>query len=96
MYIYKYTSRPARYGAIIAHSIGEFLRDVNVDLSKVEDTLADQVAALTAKVDELQARLEAYDESVDEVTNTRAKPKAKRKQRSKASSSSGAAPRAKK
>ena len=83
MYIYKYTSKPARYGAILAHTLSEYLHNINVDLSGVEDTLADQVAALTTKVDELQARLEAYYESIDEVTNTRAKPKAKRKPRAK-------------
>ena len=83
MLFYRYTSRPARYGAILAHTLSEYLHNVNVDLSKVEDTLADQVAALTTKVDELQARLEAYDESVEEATNTRAKPKTKRKPRAK-------------
>ena len=77
MLFYRYTSRPARYGAILAHTLSEYLHNVNVDLSKVEDTLADQVAALTTKVDELQARLEEYDESVEEATNTRAKPKRK-------------------
>lgn len=74
---YRYTSRPARYGAILAHTLSEYLHNVNVDLSSVEDTLADQVAALTTKVDALQAKLEAYDESVDEtpVAKTRAKAK---------------------
>ena len=83
MMIYKYTTKPARYGAILAHTLSEYLHNINVDLSGVEDTLADQVAALTTKVDALQARLEAYDESVEEATNTRAKPKAKRKPRAK-------------
>lgn len=77
MLLYRYTSRPARYGAILAHTLSEYLHNVNVDLSSVEDTLADQVAALTTKVDALQAKLEAYDESVDEtpVAKTRAKAK---------------------
>jgi hypothetical protein len=65
----------------VAHTISEFLHNVNVDLSGVEDSLADKVAALTAKVDELEARLLAYDESVDETPVT--KPKAKRKPRAK-------------
>ena len=78
--IYKYTSRPARYGAILAHTLSEYLHNVNVDLSGVEDTLADQVAALTTKVDALQARLEAYDESIDESAP---KPKRKTKPRAK-------------
>ena len=80
MMIYKYTSRPARYGAILAHTLSEYLHNINVDLSSVEDTLADQVAALSTKVDALQARLEAYDESVDESAT---KPRAKRKTRAK-------------
>lgn len=63
MYLYRYTTKPARYGAILAHSLSKFLHDVNVDLSGVEESLADKVEALTTKVDELQARLEAYDES---------------------------------
>ncbi len=82
MYLYRYTSRPARYGAIVAHTISEFLHNVNVDLSGVEDSLADKVATLTAKVDELEARLLAYDESIDE-TPVETKPKAKRKSRAK-------------
>lgn len=91
MYLYKYTSRPARYGAILAHTLSEYLHNINVDLSGVEDSLADQVAALSEKVDALQAKLEAYDESVDE---TPVKPK----QRGKASSASSAGrkPRARK
>ena len=78
MLFYRYTSRPARYGAILAHTLSEYLHNVNVDLSSVEDTLADQVAALTTKVDALQAKLEAYDESVDEAPKAKAKPKAKK------------------
>ena len=82
MLFYRYTSRPARYGAILAHTLSEYLHNVNVDLSSVEDTLADQVAALTTKVDALQARLEAYDESIDEAPV--AAPKAKTKAKAKA------------
>ena len=82
MTIYKYTSRPARYGAILAHTLSEYLHNINVDLSGVEDSLADQVAALSTKVDALQARLEAYDESVDESA-PKPKAKAKRKTRAK-------------
>ena len=80
MMIYKYTSRPARYGAILAHTLSNYLHNINVDLSGVEDTLADQVAALTTKVDALQARLEAYDESIDESAT---KPKRKAKPRAR-------------
>ena len=82
MLFYRYTARPARYGAILAHTLSEYLHNVNVDLSSVEDTLADQVAALTTKVDALQARLEAYDESINEAPV--AKPKAKAKTKAKA------------
>ena len=80
---YRYTSRPARVGAMLAYTLSDYLRSINVDLSKVEEGLADKVEALTTKVDELQERLEAYDESVEEATNTKAKPKAKRKPRAK-------------
>ena len=78
MYLYRYTTKPARYGAILAHSLSKFLHDVNVDLSGVEESLADKVEALTTKVDELQARLEAYDESIDETPVTKPKQTAKR------------------
>jgi hypothetical protein len=81
MLFYRYTSRPARYGAILAHTLSEYLHNVTVDLTSVEQSLADKVEALTTKVDELQARLEAYDESIDEAP----KPKAKRKPRAKKS-----------
>lgn len=88
-------SRPIRYAIIAAHTAREALENIDVDLTSVEQKLADQVEALTTKVDALQARLEAMDESIDE-TPVETKPKAK--QRSKASSASGAGrkPRAKK
>ena len=92
MLFYRYTSRPARYGAILAHTLSEYLHNVTVDLTSVEQSLADKVEALTTKVDELQARLEAYDESIDEVPVT--KPKAK--QTAKRSGASARKPRAKK
>jgi predicted transcriptional regulator len=82
MLFYRYTSRPARYGAILAHTLSEYLNNINVDLSSVEDSLADKVVALSAKVDELEARLLAYDESIDETPVT--KPKAKRKAKPRA------------
>ena len=78
---YRYTSRPARVGAMLAYTLSDYLRSINVDLSKVEESLADKVEALTLKVDELQERLEAYDESVDETPKPKAK--AKRKPRAK-------------
>jgi hypothetical protein len=96
MLFYRYTSRPARYGAILAHTLSEYLNNINVDLSSVEDSLADKVAALSAKVDELEARLLAYDESIDEAPVTKPKAKRKAKQGSRASSTSSAGPRAKK
>jgi predicted nuclease with TOPRIM domain len=68
---------------MLAYSLSDYLRSINVDLSKVEESLADQVEALTTKVDELQERLEAYDESVEEATNVKVKPKTKRKPRAK-------------
>jgi predicted nuclease with TOPRIM domain len=74
---------------MLAYTLSDYLRSINVDLSKVEESLADKVEALTTKVDELQERLEAYDESIEEATN------AKAKQRSKASSTSSAGRKAK-
>ena len=82
MYLFKYTSRPARYGAVLAHTLREALDNMTIDLSGVEETLADRVAALSAKVDEIQQRLEAYDESIDESA-PKPKAKAKRKPRAK-------------
>ena len=84
MYLFKYTSRPARMGAVLAHTLREALDNVTVDLSGVEETLADKVAALSTKVDEIQQRLEAYDESIDESA-PKPKAKAKRKPRAKKS-----------
>ena len=75
-------SRPIRYAIIAAHTAREALDNINVDLTSVEQKLADQVEALTTKVDELQARLEALDESIDE---TPTEPKAKRKPRARKS-----------
>lgn len=56
----------ARKAIIRAHQFSTFLHGVDVDLSSVEKSLTEKVNALTTKVDELQARLEAYDESVYE------------------------------
>ena len=80
MLFYRYTSRPARVGAMLAYTLSDYLRSINVDLTKVEESLADKVEALTTKVDELQERLEAYDESVDETpkAKTKRKPRAKK------------------
>ena len=77
-------SRPIRYAIIAAHTAREALDNINVDLTSVEQTLADQVESLSAKVDALQARLEAMDESIDESAPAKAKPKAKRKSKQRA------------
>lgn len=76
-------SRPIRYAIIAAHTAREALDSIDVDLTKVEQTLADQVEALSAKVDALQARLEAMDEAIDEAP-VEPKPKAKRKAKPRA------------
>ena len=76
-------SRPIRYAIIAAHTAREALDNINVDLTSVEQSLADQVDAFTTKVDALQARLEALDESIDESA-PKAKPKAKRKAKPRA------------
>ena len=77
-------SRPIRYAIIAAHTAREALDNIDVDLTKVEQSIADQVAALSTKVDALQERLEAMDESIQEPA-PKAKPKAKRKPRAKKS-----------
>ena len=59
-------ARLARYGIIHAHSLSTFLHNVDIDLKGIELSLAMKLNALTTKVDELQARLEAYDESIVE------------------------------
>ena len=82
MLFYRYTTRPARYAAVLAHTIREAIDNTTVDLSGVEETLADKLA-LSEKIDTLQARIEAYEESIEESTNTKTKPKAKRKPRAK-------------
>ena len=56
----------ARKAIIRAHQFSTFLHGVDVNLSGIEQSLTEKVTALTTKVDELQARLEAYDESVYE------------------------------
>ena len=72
-------SRPIRYAILAAHTAREALSNYEVDLTKVEQSLADKVDALTTKVDALLERLEAMDEAIDETP----KPKAKRKPRAK-------------
>ena len=73
-------SRPIRYAIIAAHTAREALDNINVDLTSVEQTLADQVSALSAKVSALEERLSQIDESIDETP----KPKAKTKRQPRA------------
>lgn len=94
MLFYRYTSRPARLGALLAYTAREALDNVTVDLSGIEETLSDQIAALSERMDRLQEKLEAYDESIEEATNTKATPKAK--QTAKRSGASARKTRAKK
>ena len=56
----------ARKAIIRTHQLSTFLHDVDVNLSGIEKSLTEKVTALTTKVDELQARLEAYDDSIYE------------------------------
>ena len=80
-------SRPIRYAVIATHAFREALDDVEVDLSKVEQGIADKLEALSAKVDELQAKLEALDETSTDAPAP--EPKAKTKRRT-ATNKSGA------
>ena len=82
MLLSRIPSRPIRYAIIAAHTAREALSNYEVDLTKVEQSLADKVDALTTKVDALLERLEAMDEAIDE-TPAPAKPKAKRKPQGK-------------
>ena len=75
-------NRPVRLAIIAAHTAREALDRIEVDFSGPEQKLAEQIAALSTKVDALQARLEAYDESIDESA-PKPKAKAKRKTRAK-------------
>ena len=94
MFFYRYTSRPARYGAVLAHTLREALDNVTVDLSGVEETLADQVAALSQRIEAIESKLLDYDESVNETAEPEPKPKAK--QTAKRSGATQRKPRAKK
>lgn len=73
-------NRPVRLAIIAAHSAREMLDNIEVDFSGPERKLAEQIAALSTKVDALQARLEELDET---ATTDAPKPKAKRKTRAK-------------
>ena len=76
-------SRPIRYAVIATHAFRSALDDVDVDLTKVEQGIADKLEALSAKVDALQSRLEALDEtSTTDAPARRApanKPRAKKR-----------------
>jgi len=83
MFQLRIPSRPVRYAIVAAHTFREALEDISVDA---------KLDALIAKVSQLEEKLEALDDSIDETP----KPKAKAKQRGKASSTAVRKPRAKK
>ena len=73
-------NRPVRLAIIAAHTAREALDNIDVDLTGIEQKLAEQVESLSAKVSALEERLEAIDET---RTMDAPKPKAKRKPRAK-------------
>lgn len=79
MFQLRIPSRPVRYAIVAAHTFREALEDISVDrASTIVDAKLD---ALIAKVSQLEERLEALDDSIDETPAP--KPKAKRKPRAK-------------
>jgi hypothetical protein len=74
-------NRPVRLAIIAAHTAREALDSIEVDFSGPEQKLAEQIAALSTKVDALQARLEDIDET---QTADAPKPKAKAKRKPRA------------
>lgn len=74
MFQLRIPSRPVRYAIVAAHTFREALEDISVDA---------KLDALIAKVSQLEEKLEALDDSIDETPAP--KPKAKRKPRAKKS-----------
>lgn len=79
-------SRPVRYAMLVTHTLRSALDDINVDLTGVEQSIADKVEAMSSKIEALEARLAAYEETIDgpEATEEVSKPKAKSRAKSKA------------
>ena len=68
MFQLRMPSRPVRYAIVAAHTFREALEELSVD---------DKIEQLASKVADLEAKLEALDDSIDE-TPVDPKPKAKR------------------
>ena len=77
-------SRPVRYAMVLTHTLRSALDDINVDLTGVEQSIADKVEAMSSKIAELEERLAAYEDTINGPSEEpKAKAKAKAKPRAK-------------
>lgn len=67
--LHGFTSRPVRYAIVAAHTFREALEELSVD---------EKIRQLADKVADLEAKLEALDDSIDETQIDEPKTKAKR------------------
>ncbi len=81
-------NRAIRYAVITNYAVRDALKDIDVDLGSVEQTLQETVHKLTDTVQSLIDRLEALEEGQpdgpQEEDDSKAEAKAKRKEDSKA------------
>lgn len=75
-------SRPVRYAMLVTHTLRSALNDINVDLTGVEQSIADKIENMSAKIEALEARLAAYEDTIN-GPEEEAKPKAKARPRAK-------------
>ena len=55
------TMRPLKWAVIATHSMRDKLDNIEVDFTKAEQAIADKIEALSAKMDQIMERLEAYE-----------------------------------
>lgn len=88
--LFRVPNRAIKYAVITNYAVRDALKEIDVDLTKVESTLQDTVDELVVKVQSLIERLEAIEENQpdgptaedDAKAEAKAKRKAKAKQRS--------------
>ena len=72
-------SRPVRYAMVLTHTVRSALDDINVDFTGVERSIADKIESMSTKIEALEARLAAYEDTINgpdqepEKKKTRAK-----------------------
>ena len=82
-------SRPVRYAMVLTHTVRSALDDINVDFTGVERSIADKIESMSTKIEALEARLAAYEDTINGSDQEPEKKKPRAKHGRKASTTGG-------